>query len=144
VMADFVGNHIGLSKIAGGFETVVELTKEGEVEINFLVVAAIEGASGCLREAARRLDWAAEEHDLGLRVVTPGVLENFAPGSFGAAEHAGDELASLVAHAGLRRLLCSFRGDVGLWIILQDRAWIDTEKERDENNRNSADAATGN
>ena len=113
-MADFVRNHIGLSKIAGGFETVVELTKESEVDINFLVVAAIEGASGCLREAAGRLDLAAEEHELRLRVVTPGALENFAPGPLGAAEHAGDELASLVARAGWRRLLGSFRRDVGL------------------------------
>src|SRR5258705_2806205 len=53
VMADFVRNHIGLGKIAGSFETVVEFTKESEVDINFLVVAAIEGAGGGLREAAR-------------------------------------------------------------------------------------------
>ena len=66
VMADFVGNHIGLSKIPGGFETVMEFTKESEVDINFLVVAAIEGSSGGLRKTAGRLDLAAEEHELWL------------------------------------------------------------------------------
>ena len=114
VMADFVRNHIGLSKIAGGFETVMELTKESEVDINFLVVAAIEGSSGGLRKTAGRLDLAAEEHELWLCVGTSGTLENFAPSLLGAAEHAGDELAPFVAGAGLLRLSGRLWRDVGL------------------------------
>ena len=114
------------------------------VDSKFLIIAAIEGA-GCGRsEAAGGLNLAGEEHKPRLRILSSRALKNFAPDSLGAAEHAGDKLATFVARSGPLRLRRRLPRDVGLWIALQDGAWIDTEEERDEYNRDTADAAAGN
>ena len=42
VMADFVCNHVGLRKVAGGTQLPIQLRKERSVQIHFFVGGAIE------------------------------------------------------------------------------------------------------
>src|ERR1044071_10026301 len=101
-MADFVRDHISLGEIAGRLEALMKLAKKREIEIDFLIVAAIKRSRGGLGEAAGRLNLVGEEHKLGLRVSASGTLEDLAPGAFRATEHAGDEFPAFVATGSLR------------------------------------------
>ena len=62
VVADLVGDHIGLGEVAGGGEAGFHLAEEAQVEIHLLVAGTIEGADGGIGEAAGRAHAAAEEH----------------------------------------------------------------------------------
>ncbi len=128
MVADFVGHRIGLGEIAGGFETVMELAKEGEVDINFLIVAAIEGA-GCSRsETAGGLDLAVRKaRALALR-TSSGALEYFAPScsvlpSTRATNSRPSSRTGVCARVGSG----SWR-DVWFANYLAGSAWIDAEK----------------
>ncbi len=101
-MSDLMRDDVSLGKIAGRFKSLAQLTIESQVDINFLVVAAIKRPRCRLGEAAGRLNLAGKEHELRLRVITSGALENFTPSSLGAAEDAGNELTSVVSDAALR------------------------------------------
>ncbi|MNN69514.1 hypothetical protein D3C81_1853050 [compost metagenome] len=46
VVADFVGNHIGLGKVAGGGKALLHLLEELHVQVHHLIGRAIEGAGG--------------------------------------------------------------------------------------------------
>ena len=48
VVADFVGDDVGLGKVAGGTELVLETAVEVKIYIDLLVGGAVEGADGSL------------------------------------------------------------------------------------------------
>ena len=58
VMADLMGDDIGLGEVAGRAEAVLQLLVEVEVDIDLLVVRAVERAhlrhAQCRRPSARR------------------------------------------------------------------------------------------
>ena len=68
MVADLVGNHVSLGEIAGRTEAPAELVIEGEVDIELVIVRAVERPDrGARRAAARRgLLGAFEAETLGL------------------------------------------------------------------------------
>ena len=97
VMPDLVRDHVGLGEVAGRAEAVLQLAVEREVDVDGVVVRAIEGTHGRLRDAAGRLYGAAEEHELGIFVVTAKLLlEDRLPGVLRVGEYDRHELRHLV------------------------------------------------
>ena len=53
MMADFVGNHVGLGEVPRGLEPLAQITVESKVDINFLIFAAVKGpAAACAKPQA--------------------------------------------------------------------------------------------
>src|SRR6516164_3419540 len=107
MMADFMGNHIGLGEVTGCLKTLAQIAVEREIDINLLIRAAVEGTCRRLGESAGRLDGIREKHQGRLLVGAAGRLEDLAPRPLGAPEHPRDELPHLVL---LSRLLRLWRG----------------------------------
>src|SRR5215471_3264677 len=104
VMADFVGDHVGLGEIARRSESVAQFTVEGKVDVKLLIGAAVERTCRRLTIAASRLHGVREKYQSWFLIGATARFENLTPRSLRAAEHAGDELAHLVIFAGLLRL----------------------------------------
>src|SRR5678815_4849468 len=56
VVADFVGNHVGLGEVTGSAEAIAEVAEEGRVEIELVVAGTVERSDGGAGHAAGRLD----------------------------------------------------------------------------------------
>src|SRR5207249_2577631 len=69
VMADLVGDDVGLREVTGRAETIAKRAEEAEVEVELLVGGAVERTHRGARHAARRLHRAGEEHELRLAVL---------------------------------------------------------------------------
>ncbi len=63
-MADLVGDHVGLGEIAGRPEAVFQVLVKAQVNLDPVILGAIEGPHGCLGEAAGGLHRAGEEGEL--------------------------------------------------------------------------------
>jgi hypothetical protein len=103
-----VRDDICLREISGGAELLIELAKEGEVEIYLAVDGAVERPDFRAPDAARRLRCAVEQHQDGRHVGLATLAENLAPRLFRIGEHDGNEfcLRIPVAHArGAGRLI---------------------------------------
>jgi hypothetical protein len=139
MVADFMGDHVSLGEIAGSFEALAQLAVEGEVDINFLIVAAVKRSRcrGC--KAAGRLD-APEKSTRS--VFDKSAQPDLIPRALGAAEHAGDELPHLVIYSGLLRLWRWSLWDVDLLhITLQQDSRIEAEKERKQDDYDGTNTA---
>src|SRR5215468_131628 len=68
VVADLVGEHIGLREVAGSAEPLPELAIERQVDVGVLVGRAVERADRARRSAAPGVDRAGEQHQLGVAV----------------------------------------------------------------------------
>jgi hypothetical protein len=83
VVADLVGDDVGLGEVAAGAELAREDVVEGEVDVRALVARAVERAGGGLAEAAGGVGGAGEQDQLGAAVglaldrrqALPGVLD---------------------------------------------------------------------
>ncbi len=104
VMADLMGEDIGLGEVALHLEAVLQLLIEAEVDINFLVVGAIEGTHGRHPRPAGRAHRAAEQDELGIAVILAILLEDVLPNVLGVGEDDGHELLEIVLAVGLRVL----------------------------------------
>ncbi|MNN26592.1 hypothetical protein D3C81_1401000 [compost metagenome] len=100
MVADFVGDHVGLGEVAGGGEFLLHLAEEGEVEIDPMVAGAVERADRRGGEAAGRVHPAVEQDQLRLFVLDLAGGEDFAPGVLGIAEDRPDEFHLRVAAGG--------------------------------------------
>ena len=69
MVADFMRQHIGLGEIARRPELLPQLVVEAQIDINLLVVRAIERPGARVGHAAGRIDLAGEQHDLGLGII---------------------------------------------------------------------------
>jgi len=96
-------------RVEAGFQLVVEL----QVDIHLLVAGAVERPGSRIRQSARRVDSAGEEHELGLAIRLAQALEQVAPDVLGLGEYVLDEpdLAGLFG-ALLDRCLNAGRGVV--------------------------------
>jgi len=83
MVAELMGDHIGLSELAGRTEFRTELIEEGEVEIDLLVFGTVKRAGGFTRRAAAGIGRIAEENEFGVAIravflggkdLVPGVL----------------------------------------------------------------------
>ncbi len=115
---------------------------EGEIDINFLVIAAVKRASRRMRETAGGLRLAREKHQFEFDILLAALSEDLTPTVFSAAAHARDELAALIADARLARARHRLRY-VGLQVALLDCARVDAKEERDQHQRDTADATAG-
>ncbi len=101
VVAHLVRDHVGLGEIARRAEAVLQLAIEGQVDVDAMVIGTIERTHRRLREAARGLHRAGEEHELRILVVAPELLlEDRAPGVLRVREDDGHELRHLVLGGG--------------------------------------------
>ncbi len=91
VMADLVGDHVGLRELARRMEALGELVEEREVDIDALVGRAIERPHRRLTLAAGGLRGIAEQHQTRLLVLPAHLLEEVAPHVLGALQHPRDE-----------------------------------------------------
>ena len=69
VVADLVGDDVGLGEVARGAEARAQLVEEAEVDVDLLVARTVERAHRRLGEAAGRIDRAREQHQGRLAVV---------------------------------------------------------------------------
>ena len=95
-MADFMGNHIGLGKIAGRAKALLQFAEERQVDIHPLIARAIERPDRRVGEAAGGVHPAAKQHQGRVLVLAIGALEDFAPGVLGIAEYRANELRLLI------------------------------------------------
>jgi len=102
VMPDFVGDYIGLRKLAGfaadvtTAETLLKVSKKACVEVHLLVDWAGEWTHRSLGKSAARLGGAGK-HDKRWRLVRPtGLIKDFLPLCFRAAENGGHKAAHFV------------------------------------------------
>src|SRR5882762_3016782 len=102
VMADLVGNHIGLRELAGfafaAAETGLDLAEERGVQVDLLVGRTIEGPHRALRRPAARclgLALVEDEHRLAIGLAVP--LEDVGPFRVNVAENGRDESPDVIA-----------------------------------------------
>ena len=96
VVADFMGNHIGKSRITRRAELVFHIVVEREVEVNLLVGWAVERAHCRLAGTAGGGGAAAIQHHFRLHILPALAAEIFAPGVFGGSENLRGELCQLL------------------------------------------------
>ena len=148
VVPHLVRDHVGLREIAGRLEPLAQLVVEREVDVHLLVSRAVERPHGRLREAARGLHRAREEHQLRLAIVPAELLaEDLVPRVLGVGEHDRDELRGLVrrerctvACAAAERTVRRPRLLRGCAALQQDGR-VDPEVERREHEQDEAEAA---
>src|ERR1043166_258422 len=103
-----MGDHVGLGELTGlalaPAEAALEFAEERRVEIDLPVGRTIERPHRRLREAARRLDPTAEQHQMRRLITAARFLKNLAPAVLVLAQHLAHEIAGgVLGLAGLRR-----------------------------------------
>ena len=114
VVADFMGDDVGLGEVARCFEAAAQLVVEGEIDVDLLVDRAIERTHRRLADAACRPRAAREQHQLRVLVRFAEALEHARPDILGVLQDARDE--DLLVVAGFRRaglLLAGAAGQAG-------------------------------
>ncbi len=94
-----MGDDVGLGEFAGGTE-FREFVPEAEVDVDLLVLRAIEGAGGGLGGSAAGVRLIAEEDEFGVAVGDALVGEDFGPCALGIVEYEGDKLGGAVLGGG--------------------------------------------
>ena len=105
VVADLVGDDVGLREVPGGAEAVLEGPVEAEVDVHALVAGAVKGAGGGLAGAAGGVDGPGEQNQLG--ALVGGALDRRepVPGGLHVVEDEADKGRLLVARGGGRLAL---------------------------------------
>src|SRR5262249_4172993 len=154
VVADLMRDHISLGEFAGvavraAAELVLQVVVECDVEIDALIVRAVERSHGRARETATALLGAAEQAQRWRMIGATAGSENFLPGVFGIAEHQRHELAGRIvrcAGGNRRRRAALLRAcpPAGENLrAVEKHARIDTEIPADQaDNDDRADAET--
>ena len=102
MVADLVGDDVGLGRVTGSAQLVLQDPVEGQVDIDLAVARAVEGASPGDAHAAGRLGAAGKQHETRWRVAGAIGCKDFRPDILGAGQHHGDEaLANVVLPAHL-------------------------------------------
>jgi hypothetical protein len=92
MVANFVGDNVGLGEVSRGFEALAKVPEEGQVDIYFLVARAVKWPHRRLSEPTGGADRAVKQHQIRLAVSRAFGFENFVPCVFGIAEDDCDEL----------------------------------------------------
>ena len=95
VVADFMRQHIGKSRIAAGAQLVGHGVVEGKVDIEFLVARTVKRAGAGLAGATGGGDAVAVEREFGRLVLAADFAEIGFPHFFGVAQHHRAELHQL-------------------------------------------------
>ena len=75
VMADFVGDHVGLGEVTRCLEALAQFAVESKIDIEFLILAAVKRAGRRLAKSAGRLDDVREKHQGRFLISLPGRLK---------------------------------------------------------------------
>src|SRR4029079_5153603 len=132
MMLDFVRDHVGLREVSGRAEALLQVAVEAQVDVDAVVIRAVERPDGRLREAASRPYRIAEQNELRLFVGLAVAVEQSVPGLFGVRQDHGYELAELVGGRGgilLRALLVDAHG--GTAALVEKNARVDAEEHRE-------------
>ena len=78
-MANFVGQHVGLRKLAGRAELSAQFFKEAQVDVDLLVLRTVKRSRGGFRLAARGPDGIPVEVQLGMPVLHSLFWQQFLP-----------------------------------------------------------------
>jgi hypothetical protein len=97
VMSNFVGDDVGLCEIPSRAETILELTKKTEIDVNASILRTIERTGGATGEPAAGLNQVREKHEPRFLVLPAHLAEDLVPGVFGIGENDGDEFRRLIA-----------------------------------------------
>ena len=92
VVADFVGDDVGLGEVAGVSAEAFEVVPEGEVDVDLFVLGAIEGAGGFLGCSAAGVGAVGVEDELGVPVLLVVGGEDLGPGFLDVIEGEDEEL----------------------------------------------------
>ncbi len=139
VMADFVGDHVGLGEVAAGAEAGAQILEEAQVDINLPVGGTVERPHRRLGQAAGGLDGPAEQDQGRLLVAATHLGHESVPGILRLGQHHGGELAALIHGAG-RAVGGGRRGLLGVQ-QLQKRPGIDIQEIAHDQNGDQPDAA---
>ncbi len=142
MVADFMRDHIRLGEVALRAKALLQLLEKLGIEIQLLVRRAVERPGGCLRVAAGRLHRAGKQHQLGIDILPPRLLEQRAPGVFGIGQHHGEKLLVLLILGGQRgRGL--LRGLLRLLLrhLIEHHTRVDPEIQRHQRQHDGANAA---
>ena len=102
VVAHLVGDDIGLGRVTGRAQLVLQHPVEGQVDVDLAVARAVEGAGSGDAHAAGRLGAAGKQHETRWCVAGAIGCEDLRPDILGAGQHHGDEaLAGVVLPAHL-------------------------------------------
>src|SRR5262245_2599131 len=135
MMADFVGNHVGLGKITRSLKPLAKFPVKRKIDINFLIGTAVKRTCRRLGKSAGRLDGVREKYQSWFLIGATACLKNLTPCPLRTAKHACNELAHLIICTALLRLLRrSLRVVAFLHIALQQHSRIDAKKEREQDN----------
>ena len=143
VVADLVGDHVGLRELSRRAELLLEHLVEAQVDVDLLVVGAVERSHRRLALAACRRPAAAEEHQLGRLVGPARLLEDIGPDTFRAAQHLRDEARPGIVGRwlGRRTLLLDGRGAAAALHHAEQGERVDAEDPAgDDRDRDAADA----
>ncbi len=102
MVADLVGDDVGLRELTRCAEFLLEHLVEAQVDVDLLVVRAVEGTHRRLTPAARGRPAPGKEDELGWLVGAARRAEHVGPDLLGAAQHLRDEARTGVV-AGRRR-----------------------------------------
>src|SRR5262245_45897543 len=100
VMADLVGDDVGLREVSWCAESIIEFPEEGQIEIDLAVAGAVERAHGRLTEAAGGLRGASEENEHRRFVLFAALCEHTSPRHLCVAEHNTHEFGLRVVGGG--------------------------------------------
>ena len=96
MMANFVGDNVGLGKVTRGLELLLQLVIKSQIDIDFPVGRTIKG-SGCrLGKTACRLDFAGKKHQLRFLIFSPCFLKQLFPGIFSIGKNYGNKVGESI------------------------------------------------
>ena len=105
MVAHFMGDHIGLGKVAGGGIALGQLAEKTDIQIDLAIGRAIERPARRAGHAAGRAHASVEQYQGRVLILAASLLEQLAPGIFGVAEDGADKVSLLVV--GHRRALAA-------------------------------------
>ncbi len=145
VVANFVGNDVGLGEIAGGAEACFQLAIKAQVEIHFLIFGAIKRPDGSTGKSAGRIDRSGEQVQLRVAIGFAVLAKQIIPDNFGIAENDADEMRELIflrsASATRHRLADLARL---LRHLLQQLQWVSAQQPDDQHQEQGSGSAADN
>ena len=136
MVADLVGDHIGLGELARRAEPVGKLAEEAEVDVDPVVARAIERPHRRLAAAAGGLGGAVVGHEDGGLILEAPALELPPPDVLGRAEDLGREMHQRIVRSRLGRALeaavRTLRRRRGGLLAAEQLGGIDPEHQGDE------------
>src|SRR5664279_160181 len=108
MMTDLVSHDIGLGKIPRRLEALLQHLVKSQIDVDGLVLRAVERSGGRLPGAAGSPRGTTEHHQPGRSVLCALLTEDFGPGVLGAGEDSRHEAAARIGRrytmlAGTRR-----------------------------------------